>query len=289
VQQRRPEISAALAAIVERATEKSLDRRYASATAMIAELEEALAIETARTGSARGEATVVVRSLPQRTSERVPMRIRQPGTIAGAAALAAAIAIAIIIVVLTRTHGGTPPPTNLPSAHREVVVPLAQDAAGQYNPFGTTPENPSNTGLAIDGDVGTYWQTSTYIGGVLGKSGVGVYVDARPGVGANLAVVQTHTPGFDVQVWGADSVPQQAYTPLPRPGISPSTLGWTLLGSAENVRDKQRIPLSHVRRRRYYLLWITSLGPDPGGSPKSVQIAEFTLEQPRPLKATQKR
>ena len=37
------------------------------------------------------------------------------------------------------------------------------------------------------------------------------------------------------------------------------------------------ITLTHVAVRRYYLLWITNLGPDPSGAPKSVQIAEFTL------------
>ena len=62
---------------------------------MIADLEEALAIETARTGSAGGEATVVLRSLPRRASERLPLRVRHPATIAAAAALALAIAAAV--------------------------------------------------------------------------------------------------------------------------------------------------------------------------------------------------
>jgi hypothetical protein len=289
VQSRRPEISAALAAVVERATAKALERRYATAAAMIADLEEALALETARTGSARGEATIVLRSLPQRASRRLPLRIRHPATIAGAAALAVAVAVAVVVVILTRTHGGTPPPANLSPAHREASVGLAQNAASQYNPFGTSPENPSIAGLAIDGDQHTYWQTSSYVAGTLGKSGVGLYVDAKPGVAANLAVVQTATPGFDVQVWGAATVPRQQYTTLPRPGISPSTLGWTLLGQAANVRAKQRIPLSRVRQRRYYLLWITSLGPDPSGASTAVQIAEFTLEKAKPAKGAQKR
>jgi eukaryotic-like serine/threonine-protein kinase len=289
VQSRRPEISAALAAVVERATAKSLERRYATAAAMIADLEEALALETARTGSARGEATIVLRSLPQRASRRLPLRIRHPATIAGVAALALAVAAAIVIVIVTRTHGGTPPPANLRPAHREAPVGLAQNAASQYNPFGTSPENPSIAGLAIDGDQHTYWQTSSYVAGTLGKSGVGIYVDARPGVAANLAVVQTATPGFNVQVWGADAVRPQHYTTLPRPGISPRTLGWKLLGRATSVRAKQRIPLARVRRRRYYLLWITSLGPDPSGASKAVQVAEFTLERQKPVKRAQRR
>ena len=32
-----------------------------------------------------------------------------------------------------------------------------------------------------------------------------------------------------------------------------------------------------MRERRYYLVWITDLGPNPRGGPKYVQIAEFTL------------
>jgi hypothetical protein len=72
-------------------------------------------------------------------------------------------------------------------------------------------------------------------------------------------------------------VPAQDYTPTPRDGITPGSLGWQLLGSAAHVAGVQTVALRPVRQRRYYLLWITSLGPDPGGAPKSVQIAEFTL------------
>jgi serine/threonine-protein kinase len=244
---------------------------------MIGDLEEALAIETARTGSARGEATVVLRSLPRRSIERLPMRVRHPARAGGVALLFAAIIGAVVAFALTRTHGGTPPPTNVPPVPRERPVSLAQDAATQYNPFGTTPENPENAGLAIDGDPTTYWQTSTYVDGVLGKSGVGLYVDAAPGVAANRAVIQTSTPGFAAQVWGTDHVPPQRYSLVPRPGISPGALGWTMLGEAAYVHGKQRIPLSQVHRRRYYLLWITNLGSDPIGTPKFAQIAEFTL------------
>jgi len=279
VQTQRPEVSAALAAVVERATAKPLARRYATAAMLIADLEEALAIETARTGSARGEATVVLRSLPQATSERLPLRVRHPERIAAAAAIVLAAVVAVLVFVLTRTHGGTPPPANVAHGGRQLDVSLGQDAATQYNPFGTSPENPQNVGLAIDGDATTFWQTSTYLGGSLGKSGVGMYVDAAPGVAADRAVVQTATPGFDLQIWGADRVPQQHYTAAPRAGISPSTLGWTKLASVSGVHRTQPVTLTHVRRRRYYLLWITSLGPDPSGASRYVQIAEFTLQR----------
>src|SRR4051812_45637215 len=65
VQVRRPEVSATLAAVLDRATAKELDRRYADAQAMIADLEQVLAIETARHGAVTGEATSVLRTLPE--------------------------------------------------------------------------------------------------------------------------------------------------------------------------------------------------------------------------------
>src|SRR5579862_138371 len=52
VRKQRPEVSAALAAVVERATAKELSERYGDDSEMIADLESALALETNRAGSA---------------------------------------------------------------------------------------------------------------------------------------------------------------------------------------------------------------------------------------------
>ena len=54
VQMRRPEVSAALAAVLDRATAKDLDRRYPDAQAMIADLEDVLATESSRTRPRHG-------------------------------------------------------------------------------------------------------------------------------------------------------------------------------------------------------------------------------------------
>src|SRR5213078_839223 len=56
VQRVRPEVSAALAAVIERATCKERRNRYASVDEMVWDLEQALAIEAARQGEATGEA-----------------------------------------------------------------------------------------------------------------------------------------------------------------------------------------------------------------------------------------
>src|SRR3954447_10080570 len=79
VQLRRPEISSALAAIVDKATERDLDRRYATAGELIADLEDILPIEAARSGhQTTGEVTSVLRTLPPAARRRVPLRARTP-------------------------------------------------------------------------------------------------------------------------------------------------------------------------------------------------------------------
>jgi serine/threonine protein kinase len=65
VQLRRPEVSSALASVLDLATAKDLDRRYDDDHQLIADLEDVLSIETARTGGATGEATSVLQTLPR--------------------------------------------------------------------------------------------------------------------------------------------------------------------------------------------------------------------------------
>jgi serine/threonine-protein kinase len=64
VQRRRPEVSAALAGVLERATAKERQNRYGSMDDFVGDLEEVLTYETARAGEATGEATAVLSALP---------------------------------------------------------------------------------------------------------------------------------------------------------------------------------------------------------------------------------
>src|ERR671914_3133181 len=77
-QRRRPEISATLAAVMERSTAKETQNRYQDVGAMVHDLEEVLAIEAARTGQATGEATTVLRTLSGDTADFAPQRLRHP-------------------------------------------------------------------------------------------------------------------------------------------------------------------------------------------------------------------
>src|SRR5204862_5200603 len=99
VQHARPEVSAGLAAIVDRATRKELGNRYQTVEEMVHDLEQALAIEARRGGQLTDEATTVLRALPGDTAGWVPLRIRNPRRVLAFVALALG-AIAIIVVIL---------------------------------------------------------------------------------------------------------------------------------------------------------------------------------------------
>src|SRR3954467_14075013 len=97
VQMLRPEISASVAAVLDRMTAKDLDRRYLDAGSLVADLEEVLAIETVRAGGATGEATTVLRTLPGSTRKRLPLRLRVKPALAVAFLILTVLAVVAIL------------------------------------------------------------------------------------------------------------------------------------------------------------------------------------------------
>ena len=121
--------------------------------------------------------------------------------------------------------------------------------------------------MAIDNDPQTKWQTQQYYGGTLGKPGVGLYIDANPGVVARKLRLVTDTPGFTAQVWARNTPPRPNLGDFNQPG------GWVQLTSQPYVHHKQEINLPGSAPYRYYLVWIVSLPP----SQESVSINEISL------------
>ncbi len=70
----RPEVTASVAAVLDRMTTKALDKRYADTVTLEDDLEDALAHEAARPGRATGEATAVLRTLPAAQRPLPPAR-----------------------------------------------------------------------------------------------------------------------------------------------------------------------------------------------------------------------
>jgi serine/threonine-protein kinase len=133
-------------------------------------------------------------------------------------------------------------------------VTLCNSCAHDYNPdalSGPKDQHPNTVGLAIDGDRNSAWTTETYLNNALGKPGVGLYVDAKPGVAAGSMVIDTATPGYTVSIYARNAAPD------------PNTFdsSWVKVGAVPSVHKTQTIPLRTAGTRyRYYLVWITSLG-----------------------------
>ena len=266
VQVRRPEVSAALAAVLDRVTAKDLDRRYPDAASLIADLEEVLAIETARTGQVTGEATAVLRSLPEDTRKRLPLRTRRSTkALAALTALAAVAAVVVTAVLgLNQTERGTGKRTNVAPPAGLQSIPLRQRAANDFDPLGDDREHADETSAVVDGDPASTWSTETYRSKDLQKAGVGIRIDASPGVAAKRLELRTPSPGFEATVYVA---PRSAPS-------TPPTAGWTAVSATREVASTEKFDLDTAGQpARHYLVWITKL---PEGADRA-EISEILL------------
>jgi tRNA A-37 threonylcarbamoyl transferase component Bud32 len=273
LQSRRPEASATLASVLDRMTDKDLGRRYGDIPSLVADLEEALAIEAARSGKSTGEATAVLRTLPPSTRRRLPFRMRHPLPVLGVIALLAVL-VAIVALVLKEARDRTTPGTGagrIEAPAGESVVSLARASATDYDPLGDDQEHHSQAALVVDRDRGTTWTTEGYSSGLEGanKAGVGIYLDAKPSVEAVRMEIQSGEPGWKADIYGAASARVPASIDA----------GWTRLGGGTVRTDHQRFKLdSGGEHYRYYLVWITALPPNG----ERVEIGEIALFQRTP-------
>jgi eukaryotic-like serine/threonine-protein kinase len=265
VQMRRPQVSSALAAVVDTATAKDLDQRYQDDAELISDLEDVLGIETQRSGEATGEATAVLRTLPESSRRRIPWRVLHPARILALLALLGAAAAVVLVFMATdkRAERGTgarnvKPPPGLKS------ISLGQSRAKDFDPFGGDGEHPSEAKAVVDQDTNSTWSTERYDGGVINnKPGVGIYVDAKPGVAARAIDVVSPTRDWQGAIYAAPN------GPLPT-----SIDNFTKLAPIEQTKSRTRVKLDPGGKRyRYYLVWITKLPPEQS----SVQIAEIRL------------
>ena len=253
VKQRRPEISAAIAAVVERATAKDPRDRYGSVAEMVRDLESTLEIEAARRGGTTGEATSVLDSVPRERRKLASGRSR-----AGIAMGIVGVALIVAALVLggdklgdigdNQGGGGT-------------EIKLAADSATDFDPFGGDGEHPEDASLAVDSNpTGTAWGTESYDVG-LEKPGVGLYVDAGQPVEVSAVEVRFAEPGEDVEI---RSAPGQEEAPE-------SIDEWQVIGRAGDAGQVARIDTPDAEPSRFFLVWLTKLPEGDGG-----QVAEIS-------------
>ena len=250
IQKLRPEISASLAAIVERACAKQPERRYASAQELARELEAALAIESARAGRASAAATEVLRTLPAEIAAVAPRRLRMRR--AAKFAVGAAVTLAGAVTVwqaLENLRPGAGPARVESGGLARLALPSS--AAHDFDPEGDGSEHPESVRLALDGNLTTTWETERYQGGLAGsnKSGVGLYIDTGKSQTVRRLDAVTSTPGFQAAVYAAN-------TPSGDLG------SWTRIAAPRVFSQNTSVTLGRrARSFRYYLLWITKLPP----------------------------
>jgi serine/threonine-protein kinase len=269
VQSKRPGVSAALAAVVDTATAKRVEDRYADDAELIADLEDVLAIEAARSGQTTGEVTSVLRTLPSRTQSRVPFPVRHRAWAAIIALVAVIAGVGVIVWLATRAHHGVPSPSiKAPTVSRgeaplSPIHPCTSCAFG-YNPLGSPKDERPYAPLAIDGDPTTYWSTQIYYDRVLGKAGTGLYIDARPRTTVRVVRIITNTVGFTATIYASNQTPTYSW---------PNS-AWTQVSSPVIIaKSGQQVALTSGKTPyRYWLVWITALGPN-----STVQLAEVTL------------
>jgi serine/threonine-protein kinase len=251
VQKRRPEISSALAAVVERATAKESAKRYRTVGEMVRDLEEVLTYETARSGGAEGEATAVLRQLSDQRAESKPWR-RRVARLAAFAAVVVAIAVAAGIAI-QRLGDNEAPSTDAGSLS---AIRLGDRDASDYDPApGDAEENPASTGLALDGDPKTAWETERYDTPELGnlKDGVGLYLDAGRALVARGMRIFTPRKGWELDLYVSNSIPS-------------SVADWTQVGTGTMDSPRKTFGVDTGGQRfRYFLVWITRLVPDEQG------------------------
>ena len=253
-------------------TDKDLAHRYADVPSLVADLEDALALEAARQGTSTGEATAVIRTLPARARRRLPFRMRHSLPVLGIVALAA-VAVAIILIasreVPPRVQKGTGAgrlEQSTPTGTKVVSVP--RGSAHDYDPLGDDEEHNEEVARVVDRDDGTAWSTESYQDGLegAGKKGVGIYIDAKPKVAAVSMQIDTPNPGFRVTIYAAP--------PGPVPKSVPE--GWTKVGGGTVTSSNKRFKLdTGGTEYRYYLVWITKLADGADNA----EISEIRLFQ----------
>jgi eukaryotic-like serine/threonine-protein kinase len=237
--EKRPDVPLRLVAAVERALEKDPSRRFQSMGEFASELQQCLA----EMASADEERTFIATSpvLKQSRPHRV-RATRRRWPLVALVLLVAAAAVVGGILALGDSKGKKP---SGPGGSVLRVIPLS--GVTGYDPQGTGGEHDADAPKATDHDPATYWQTETYgspdFGG-LGKSGVGLVLDAGRPITLSSVTVTSDTPGFSAKIQGG----------------SASTGPFVPDSSIRTVNGSTTFKLDG-KSSRYYAVWITRLPP----------------------------
>ena len=233
IRDQRPDVSPRLEAAVQRAMAKRPEDRFQTMADFCRELEANLA---------ESQGATVVSPAVAGTTKAPRRQGANPWPIV--LALVILIAIGAVVAYLLIHHQNGSPGSNSGGGGSGGGAP-SLTATGAYDPYGTGGENDANAFKATDNNPETYWETERYYDAPrLNKPGVGLVLDAKSSVQLQQLGVATSTPGFHAVIRAGDS-----------PTSFPDTVS-----SAQTVPGRATFTITG-RPHRYYLLWITQLGP----------------------------
>jgi eukaryotic-like serine/threonine-protein kinase len=267
VQAERPELSAATALVVERATAKDPAKRYADIGEMIDDLSTALEVEAARAGSTTGEATSVLDAVPP-AKRKLSTRARWSWV---GVVVAVLIAAAVVVVILLDSSGNAPIVGNheTEKGHSNPTgQAVALESATAYDPEGDEHEEDGTEELAVDGNpTGTSWttehyDTDTFAGTKSGPDpGVGIYVTTKAAVTPSKMTIQSPTPGWDAEIFAAPAGPPEEIEEWGEP-----------IAEVKDADKSNEVQLHLGKAAKYFLVWFTK------ASSSSDQEGRFQVE-----------
>jgi hypothetical protein len=253
VRERRPQVSASVAAVIDHATTKEPTERYRSVPEMVDDLEAALSHEAARGGVTTGEATSVLKSVSPRRK-----RASRAGILMGLVGVGLIVAALIVGERSGLKIGG------------EDQFQLGNASASDFDPDGDEEEGPDSVKLAVDGNpTGSAWGSEHYqtddFGGTKSGSnpGVGLVIDAGDEVSPGGLEIRSPTPGWDGEIYAAASGPPGSVSAFGSPIA-------TITGAA----GTEAVDLQLRQPARYFLIWVTRLPR----AKKDIEAGSFQVE-----------
>jgi tRNA A-37 threonylcarbamoyl transferase component Bud32 len=248
IRDKRPDVSPHLEETVQKAMAKDPADRFPTMADFCSELEACLA-----------EAQGTTQVIPPRHAPRRAHRQRvSPWPLL--LALGGLIAVGLVVAALVLNHE-----TGVFSIHGGGGGggdggggALHLSAVTAFDPFGSPPgqEHNADAPKATDASPSSYWETETYHSSfaALGKQGVGLVLDADKSVRLHELGIATATPGFTAVIKAGDA----------------ESGPFTAVSGSQQVQAATRFAIGGGAHR-YYLIWITDLGPNSSARINDVQ------------------
>lgn len=250
----RAGISRSAEAIVLKALQKDPEQRYESAEAMKIALEGAAGRGGAQTATFGGQTSALPRQPSSRPAGRKPGVAREARSFLPVVLLIIAALLLVLFVPRLIEDQTDPSPDNGSPSEPEAAGGGALDiqSATDFDPSGDDSEHPDEVTLAHDGDPATAWTTENYNASlqILGKPGVGLVFDLGDTRAVTTVEISGSTGSLELRVSDQEGADADAFEEV---------------GTASGVQGKVEIEADGAEGR-YWLVWITSLPGDSGGS-----------------------